>query len=264
METIYTRPTSSPSGIQAVIDCLNSSEDLSFEVNTTRGMRNAFVRNFSSGNENVTAVTPDPSVALSWHRNTVDQTDSPAIISMAETVKDHYGRSVPLVTGSTIGKDGKLHAFAALPMSPRNPGGATNYRQQEELTDNFVEVCRANIGEIVHIDQNGWGCSLPVKIGRGRSSVYQQVSGLTIAQMRDTEGKVLYSADRYEFEPDPADAQRPELRKREKSRTRGMHFWPVLTDQKVSALEAAANGDSPAAEMGDDMDAFMASLTTSS
>ena len=65
--------------------------------------------------------------------------------------------------------------------------------------------------------------------------------------MRDADGNVLHSSSELEFVGDPKDAQRPELRQREKSRRRGLDFWPVLTDQKKSMLDAAINGDIPPA-----------------
>lgn len=112
MQTIYTSPDQAPSGMQAVIDCLNSSNDLSFEVVDTPGLRNAFRRHFSAGNESLMSVTPDPRVSISWHRNTVDST-SPVVIEMAEIVKDHYGNNVGIVTGWSMGSDGRTHASRA-------------------------------------------------------------------------------------------------------------------------------------------------------
>lgn len=260
IEIVYNKPTEAPPGLQAVIDCLNGSTDLSFRVINTKGLENYWQQHFASeSGDDLVAVTPNPRVSVAWHRNTIDMT-SPVVIEMAEAIKDHYGNTIAIVTGWSMGVDGRTHAFATRPMTPRNPGGATNYRQRNRLTEEFVEIARSTIGKVSFLRQNGWGSSLPVLVGR--SSL--QVTGLTCAQLCDSQGTVLYSADEHMFEAD-TESEKPALRKRERTRNPGRAYWPVLTDQKVLALENAAKGESPEADNGngDDMEAFLATVAAS-
>lgn len=261
MKIVYNTPEQAPSGISVVIDCLNASGDLAFEVIDIPGLRNATSQQFAAGSENIMSVTPDPRVALSWHRNTVDST-SAVYIEVAEVVRDHYGNAKPVVTGWSMGQDGRAHAFACTPMTPQHPGGKgiSNYDQQNKLVQEFVEAAQSMIGRLCRLRQNGWGSSLPVTIGR----VALQVSGLTAAELQDWDGNVLYNEADHTFEIDPPGTERPEARKRGQARTRGSNFWPVLTDQKLCSLRAAAKGESPMADNGsEDMETFLASVTAS-
>lgn len=143
-------------------------------------------------------------------------------------------------------------------MMPRNPGKATNYGQQNQLTEAFVAAARSTIGRVCYLQQNGWGSSLPVLIGQ-RSSL--QVTGLTVYELRDTEGNAFYSAADYQFEPD-TNSEKPPRRKREKTRQRGNAFWPVLTDHRLAALQAAIDGESPDTRGSEEgMAAFLATLS---
>lgn len=260
IEVIYNKPQEAPPGLQAVFDCLNGNRDITFRAITVPGMENCYQQHFntSDGTE-LLSITPKARVSVSWHRNTVDSS-SPVVIETAEVIKDHYGNLVAIVTGWSMGSDGRTHAFATRPMSPRNPGGSTNYRQRNALTEEFVGVCKANIGKVLHLRQNGWGSSLPVSVGR----TALQVTGLTCADLSDMDGNLLFNAADYSYEADPSNSEKPARRKRERTRTEARGFWPVLTDQKLGLLESAAKGEIPMADDSSDasMDAFLASVAS--
>lgn len=261
MQTTYANHDAAPGGVEAVIRVMNHCDTVGYEV----GEGNAYLNYFAANKVNFKRVTPTPN-SLTWHRNTRDAKNTVVAIETAELVLDHYGRNVPLVTGWSMALDGRPRAFAATPMTPLNPGGSTNYAQRDTIAEQFVAAAKDTIGKIAYVDQLGWGASLPVQItGRGRST-FLQVTGLTVAEIRDAEGTVLFSGMDTAFEADPKDSTKPAPRNPEKSRTRGTAFWPVLSDQKLGMMEAAANGEPPAGDgLGDDSDmvAFLASVTSS-
>ena len=250
--TIYNRPSRSPSGIQGIIDTLNASGDnLAFPVSLSP-IRTGFVRVFGSENgDHVTAITPDPDVALSWHRNRVDAMND-AVIQIAESVMDHRGRLKAVVTGWLAGDDGKNRAFCATPLTPRNPGEVTGYDQQDELVRQFVEACQSVTGKLVQVKQHGMTGSMPVKTGRGNTAPVIQVTGMTAGQLLSGED-VIFDGYAAEFQADPMGQDRPPLQKRGVLRIKGNQYWYPI--QPLKAMETMASS-------GYDVDAFLAELTS--
>ena len=224
---VYNRPSRSPSSIQGIIDTLNASgENLAFPV-AMSPIRTGFVRVFGGeSGDQITSVTPDPDVSVSWHRNRVD-TPNKAVIQMAEAVRDHRGRYHPVVTGWLAGEDGKNRPFAASPLTPRNPGGVTGYGQSDNIVQAFVAAAKISLGKEVDILQHGMSCSLPVKTGRGRNAPTLQVTGLTVARM-DCGDALLFDGTTTEFQADPMGMERPALQKREVLRIKGNQYWTPI------------------------------------
>lgn len=252
--TIYNRPSRAPSGIEGIIDALNASNgQLSFNV-STYPIRTGFVRVFAGENgDEITSVTPDPDISISWHRSRVDTTQT-VIVRVAEITQDHRGRFKPVVTGWLLGEDGKHRPFCATPLTPRNPGGYTAYNQNDELAIQFVEAAQKVMGSSAEMEQHGMSCSMPVKAGTGRNAPSFQPTGLTVARLLDSDGAVLYDGNAMEFKPDPEGQEMPPLQKRTTLRIRGRDYWAPLTEE----LTVYGNN----VGVGADVDAFLAELTS--
>lgn len=256
MEMVITSPNTAPGGLDAVIATINHNRDLVFQV-SGRGMPpNAYVKNVASGGNNLVLVTPREE-AISYHRNMVGRTGIPAYICHSEVLSDHYGRSKALVTGWTRADDGVLRPFALQSKSPMNPGGYTNFGQQDELAQLLAEACKERGAYAVDI--HGMSASIPVALGRGNRPFAYQVTGMTGVRIY-SQGVCVFDADSHEFRPDPEDNPKPALRPREMSRIRGRDFWPVLTDAQVESLKALADGTGNNATDATSLEAFMAAI----
>lgn len=259
MEMIFTSPNSAPSGLTAVEYAINHSNDLNFQVSGVGMPANAYVKNVASGGNNLVIVTPREE-AVSYHRNMVGRTGIPAIVCQSQILADHYGREKAVVTGWTMGDDSIRRPFALVAKTPMNPGGFTNYGQQDEYAE-LLHQATKDLGPFV-LDIHGMPTSIPVTIGRGRRAPALQVTGYTVNKLTDGKGECVFDADAQLFRPDPEDNPKPALRPREMSRIRGRDFWPTLTDAQVESLAALANGTvSVNATGAADVDAFLAAIS---
>lgn len=259
MEMIFTSPNTAPGGLSAVEKAINHSSDLVFQVSGPGMPQNAFVKNVASGGNNLVIVTPREE-AVSYHRNMVGRSGICAYVTQSQVLADHYGRQQAVITGWTKGDDSILRPFALVAKTPMNPGGFTNYAQQEEYARLLVEATK-DLGPYV-LDIHGMPTSIPVTIGRGRRAPALQVTGYTVNRLHRG-GVCVFDADSQDFNPDPEDNPKPALRPREMSRIRGRDFWPVLTDAQVESLTALADGTGNADNPGNDphsIKAFLADI----